>query len=140
MARDVEAVKRVTPEPGRVAESRIEEAILEEFDEGASHPEEQQDLEDQPEENDQQYCFNDDEYEMRYIDNEVVGVNAVIKVSGYNDHCRLCGIQVWEAETDLRVSEVVQTGGKLNLYLQEVKRMRLYLFSGIYWEQRSTAF
>ena len=49
---------------------------------------------------------------MRSIDNEDVRVNAVIKDSGYNDCCRLYGIRVWETETDLRVSAVVQTGGK----------------------------
>ncbi|KIJ46740.1 hypothetical protein M422DRAFT_249909 [Sphaerobolus stellatus SS14] len=104
---------------GRVAGARIEEAILEEdegqieeFDEYAPHPEEQQEYEDQPEEDDQQYCFNDEEYETRSIDNEVVHVNAVCKASGYNDHCRLYGIRVREAETDLRVSAVLQTGGK----------------------------
>ncbi|KIJ35324.1 hypothetical protein M422DRAFT_262496 [Sphaerobolus stellatus SS14] len=58
----------------RVAGARIEETILEEdegqfeeSDEGTPHPEEQQDWEDQPEEDDQQYCFND-EYETRSID------------------------------------------------------------------------
>ncbi|KIJ55674.1 hypothetical protein M422DRAFT_240288 [Sphaerobolus stellatus SS14] len=76
------------------------------------HPEEQQDWEDQPEEDDQQYHFDDDEYETRSIDNEDVCVNAVIKDSGYNDCHRLYGIRVREAETDLRVSAVVQTGGK----------------------------
>ncbi|KIJ43804.1 hypothetical protein M422DRAFT_252708 [Sphaerobolus stellatus SS14] len=96
----------------RVAGARIEEVILEEFDENAPHPEEQQDWEDQPKEDDQQYHFDDEEYETRSIDNEVVRVNAVIKDSGYNDHCRLYGIRVWEAETDLRVSAVVQTGEK----------------------------
>ncbi|KIJ47525.1 hypothetical protein M422DRAFT_248951 [Sphaerobolus stellatus SS14] len=103
----------------RVAGARIEEAILEEdegqieeFDEYAPHPEKQQEYEDQPEEDEQQYCFNDEEYETRSIDNEVVHVNAVIKASGYNDHHRLYGIRVWEAETDLRVSAVLQTGGK----------------------------
>ncbi|KIJ33889.1 hypothetical protein M422DRAFT_264019 [Sphaerobolus stellatus SS14] len=67
---------------------------------------------DQLEEDDQQYHFNNDEYEMRSIDNEDVCVNAVIKNSGYNDCHRLYGIRVQEAETDLRVSAVVQTGGK----------------------------
>ncbi|KIJ52125.1 hypothetical protein M422DRAFT_243720 [Sphaerobolus stellatus SS14] len=96
----------------RVAGATIEEVILEEFDKDAPHPEEQQDWEDQPEEDDQQYCFNDDKYETRSIDNEVVCVNAVIKDSGYNDHHRLYGIRVREIETDLRVSAVVQTGEK----------------------------
>ncbi|KIJ49866.1 hypothetical protein M422DRAFT_246231 [Sphaerobolus stellatus SS14] len=103
----------------RVAGARIDEVILEEdegqieeFDEGTPHPEEQQDWEDQPEEDDQQYRFDDDEYEMRSIDNEVVHVNAIIKDSGYNNCHRLYGIRVWEAETSLRVSAVVQTGGK----------------------------
>ena len=103
----------------RIAGARIEEAILEEdegqieeFDKYAPHPEEQQEYEDQPEEDDQQYRFDDEEYEMRSIDNEVVHVNAVIKASGYNDRCRLYGIRVREAETDLRVSAVVQTGEK----------------------------
>ncbi|KIJ23474.1 hypothetical protein M422DRAFT_275933 [Sphaerobolus stellatus SS14] len=103
----------------RVTGARIEEVILEEdedqieeFDEYAPHPEEQQEYEDQPEEDDQQYCFNDEEYETRSIDNEVVHVNAVIKASGYNDRHRLYGIRVQEAETDLRVSAVLQTGGK----------------------------
>ncbi|KIJ52430.1 hypothetical protein M422DRAFT_243217 [Sphaerobolus stellatus SS14] len=69
--------------------------------------------EDQPEEDDQQYRFDDDEeYETRSIDNDVVHVNAVIKASGYNDHRRLYGIRVSEAEADLRVSAVLQTGGK----------------------------
>ncbi|KIJ37630.1 hypothetical protein M422DRAFT_259992 [Sphaerobolus stellatus SS14] len=86
----------------RVAGARIEEVILEE----------DEDWEDQHEEDDQQYHFNDDEYKMISIDNEVVHVNAVIKDSGYNDHCRLYGIRVREAETDLRVSAVVQTGEK----------------------------
>ncbi|KIJ47777.1 hypothetical protein M422DRAFT_248340 [Sphaerobolus stellatus SS14] len=86
----------------RVAGARIEEVILEE----------DEDWEDQHEEDDQQYLFDDDEYEMRSIDNEVVHVNAVIKDSGYNDHCSLYGIRVQEAETDLRVSAVVQTGEK----------------------------
>ncbi|KIJ41442.1 hypothetical protein M422DRAFT_255644 [Sphaerobolus stellatus SS14] len=95
----------------RVAGARIEEVILEESDNDAPHPEEQQDWEDQPED-DQQYYFNDDEYKTRSIDNEDVRVNAVIKDSGYNDCCRLYGIRVWEAETDLRVSAVVQTEGK----------------------------
>ncbi|KIJ40535.1 hypothetical protein M422DRAFT_256508 [Sphaerobolus stellatus SS14] len=103
------------------AGARIEEVILEEdegqieeFDEYASHPEEQQEYEDQPEEDDQQYHFDDEEYETRSIDNEVVhvNVNAVIKASGYNDCRRLYGIRVQEAETDLRVSAVFQTGGK----------------------------
>ncbi|KIJ40432.1 hypothetical protein M422DRAFT_256679 [Sphaerobolus stellatus SS14] len=93
----------------RVAGARIEEVILEE-DEGQI--EEFDEYEDQPEEDDQQYHFDDEEYEMRSIDNEVVHVNAVIKASGYNDHCRLYGIRVQEAETDLRVSAVLQTGGK----------------------------
>ncbi|KIJ23249.1 hypothetical protein M422DRAFT_276210 [Sphaerobolus stellatus SS14] len=103
----------------RAAGARIEEAILEEdegqieeFDEYAPHPEEQQEYEDQPEEDDQQYHFNDEEYETRSIDNEVVHVNAVIKASGYNDRRRLYGIRVQETETDLRVSAVLQTGGK----------------------------
>ncbi|KIJ38599.1 hypothetical protein M422DRAFT_258708 [Sphaerobolus stellatus SS14] len=71
-----------------------------------------QDWEDQPEEDDQQYHFDDEEYEMRSIDKEVVHVNAAVKASGYNDHHRLYGIRVWKAETDMRVSAVVQTGGK----------------------------
>ncbi|KIJ40481.1 hypothetical protein M422DRAFT_256743 [Sphaerobolus stellatus SS14] len=103
----------------RVAGARIEETILEEdegqieeFDKGTPHPEEQQDWEDQPEEDDQQYHFDDDEYETKSIDNEVAHVNAVVKDSGYNDCHRLYGIRVWEAETDLRVSAVVQTDGK----------------------------
>ncbi|KIJ32189.1 hypothetical protein M422DRAFT_265984 [Sphaerobolus stellatus SS14] len=103
----------------RVAGARIEEVILEEdegqieeFDEYAPHPEEQQEYEDQPEVDDQQYHFDDEEYETRSIDNEVVYVDAVIKASGYNDRRRLYGIRVWEAETDLRVSTVLQTGGK----------------------------
>ncbi|KIJ22395.1 hypothetical protein M422DRAFT_277187 [Sphaerobolus stellatus SS14] len=104
----------------RIAGARIEEVILEEdegqieeFDEYAPHPEEQQELEDQPEEDDQQYRFDDDEeYEMRSIDNDVVHVNAVIKASGYNDCRRIYGIRVSEAETDLRVSAILQTGGK----------------------------
>ncbi|KIJ38558.1 hypothetical protein M422DRAFT_258671 [Sphaerobolus stellatus SS14] len=76
----------------RIAGVRIEEVILEEdesqieeFDKYAPHPEEQQEFEDQPEEDDQQYCFDDEEYETRSIDNDVVHVNAVIKASGYND-------------------------------------------------------
>ncbi|KIJ28616.1 hypothetical protein M422DRAFT_270120 [Sphaerobolus stellatus SS14] len=73
----------------RVAGARIEEVILEEFEENVPHPEEQQDWEDQPE---------------RMIN--------IIKDSGYNDRHRLYGINVREAETDLRVSAVVQTGGK----------------------------
>ncbi|KIJ55447.1 hypothetical protein M422DRAFT_240069 [Sphaerobolus stellatus SS14] len=103
----------------RIAGARIEEVILEEdegqieeFDEYAPHPEEQQEFEDQPEEDDQQYHFNDEEYEMRSIDNDVVHVNAVIKASGYNEHRQLYGIRVSEAEADLRVSAVLQTGGK----------------------------
>ncbi|KIJ39991.1 hypothetical protein M422DRAFT_257311 [Sphaerobolus stellatus SS14] len=104
----------------RIAGARIEEVILEEdegqieeFDEYAPHPEEQQEVEDQPEEDDQQYHFNDDEeYETRSIDNDVVHVNAVIKASGYNDCHRLYGIRVSEAEADLRVSAVLPTGGK----------------------------
>ncbi|KIJ51116.1 hypothetical protein M422DRAFT_245102 [Sphaerobolus stellatus SS14] len=103
----------------RVAGAKIEEVILEEdedqieeFDEEVPHPEEQQNWEDQPEEDDQQYRFDDDEYETKSIDNEEVCVNAVIKDSGYNDHHRLYGIRVREAETDMRVSAVVQTGGK----------------------------
>ena len=78
----------------RIAGARIEEAILEEdegqieeFDDYAPHPEEQQEYEDQPEEDEQQYCFDDEEYETRFIDDEVVHVNAVIKASGYNDRC-----------------------------------------------------
>ncbi|KIJ38295.1 hypothetical protein M422DRAFT_258935 [Sphaerobolus stellatus SS14] len=83
----------------RRAGARIEEVILkdegqiEEFDEGTPHPEEQQDWGDQPEEDDQQYCFDDEEYETRSIDDEVVHVNA-------------------ESEMDMRVSAVVQTGEK----------------------------
>ncbi|KIJ28410.1 hypothetical protein M422DRAFT_270268 [Sphaerobolus stellatus SS14] len=77
-----------------------------------THPEEQQEYEDQPEEDDQQYRFDDEEYKTRSIDNEVVYVNAVIKASGYNDHRRLYGIRVREAETDLRISAVLQTGVK----------------------------
>ncbi|KIJ40884.1 hypothetical protein M422DRAFT_256060 [Sphaerobolus stellatus SS14] len=103
----------------RVAGARIEEVLLEEdegqieeFDKGAPHPEEQQDWEDQPEEDDQQYCFDDEEYRTRSIDEEIVHVNAVIKDLGYNDHCRLYGTRVQEVETDLRVSALVQTGGK----------------------------
>ncbi|KIJ39460.1 hypothetical protein M422DRAFT_257783, partial [Sphaerobolus stellatus SS14] len=103
----------------RIAGARIEEVILEEdegqieeFDEYAPHPEEQQEFEDQPEENDQEYRFDDEEYETRSIDNDVVHVNAVIKASGYNDCRRLYGIRVSEAEADLRVSVVLQTGGK----------------------------
>ncbi|KIJ34040.1 hypothetical protein M422DRAFT_264002 [Sphaerobolus stellatus SS14] len=110
----------------RVAGARIDKVILEEdegqieedegqieeFDEGTPHPEEQQDWEDQPEEDEQQYHFDDDKYEMRSIDNEVIHVNAVVKASGYNDRCRLYGIRVQEAEIDMRVSAVVQTGEK----------------------------
>ncbi|KIJ25982.1 hypothetical protein M422DRAFT_272990 [Sphaerobolus stellatus SS14] len=103
----------------RVAGARIEEVILEEdedqieeFHEDVPHPEEQQDWEDQPEEDDQQYCFDDDEYKTRSIDNEDVRVNAVITDSAYKDRRKLYGIRVWEAETDLRVSAVVQTGRK----------------------------
>ncbi|KIJ35672.1 hypothetical protein M422DRAFT_262075 [Sphaerobolus stellatus SS14] len=103
----------------RVAKVRIEEVILEEdegqieeFDEYGPHPEEQQKYEDQPEEDDQQYHFDDEEYGTIYIDDEAVQFNAVIKASGYNDCHRLYGIRVWEAETDLRVSAVLQTGGK----------------------------
>ncbi|KIJ44692.1 hypothetical protein M422DRAFT_251998 [Sphaerobolus stellatus SS14] len=113
------------PEDRGVAGARIEEVILEkdegqteEFDEGAPHPEEQQDWEDQPEKDDQQYhCDDDDddEYKMRLIDKEVVHVNAVIKASCCNDHHRVYGIGVQEVKTDLRVSEVVQTGGKEQL-------------------------
>ncbi|KIJ35061.1 hypothetical protein M422DRAFT_262817 [Sphaerobolus stellatus SS14] len=145
------AVKANNTVDRRAAGARIEEIILEEdeghiedFDEGVPHPEEQQDWEDQPEEDDQQYCFNvgllmgsickfshnevpiiasheqpyfnDDEYEMRSIDNDIVHVNVAIKASGYNDHCRLYGIRVQEAETDLRVSEVVQTGSARDPY------------------------
>ncbi|KIJ51140.1 hypothetical protein M422DRAFT_244323 [Sphaerobolus stellatus SS14] len=113
------AVKANNTVDRRVAGARIEEVILEEdegqieeFDEGTPHPEEQQDWEDQPDENDQQYHFNDEEYETRSIDEEVVHVNAVIKASGYNDHRRLYGIRVREVETELRVSAAVQTGGK----------------------------
>ncbi|KIJ26804.1 hypothetical protein M422DRAFT_272082 [Sphaerobolus stellatus SS14] len=87
------APKANNPVDRRIAGARIEEVIfeedegqMEEFDEYAPHPEEQQEFEDQPEEDDQQYRFNDDEeYEMRSIDNDVVHVNAVIKASGYND-------------------------------------------------------
>ncbi|KIJ31754.1 hypothetical protein M422DRAFT_266506, partial [Sphaerobolus stellatus SS14] len=107
----------------RIAGARIEEAILEEdegqieeFDDYDPHPEEQQELEDQPEEDDQQYRFDDEEYETRSIDNEVVHVNAVIKASGYNDRCRLYGIRVSEAEPDLRVSAVIQTGKEQPVY------------------------
>ncbi|KIJ43454.1 hypothetical protein M422DRAFT_253337, partial [Sphaerobolus stellatus SS14] len=104
----------------RIAGARIEEVILEEaegqieeFDEYAPHPEEQQELEDQLEEDDQHYRFDDDEeYETRSIDNDVVHVNAVIKASGYNECRRLYGIRVSEAEADMRVSAVLQTGGK----------------------------
>ncbi|KIJ33164.1 hypothetical protein M422DRAFT_264880 [Sphaerobolus stellatus SS14] len=106
------ASKANNPVDRRAAGARIEEVILEEFDDSTPHPEEQQDWEDQLEEDDQQYRFNDDKYETRSIDNEVICVNAVIKDSGYNDHHRLYGIRVWEAETDLRVSAVVQTGEK----------------------------
>ncbi|KIJ24326.1 hypothetical protein M422DRAFT_274916, partial [Sphaerobolus stellatus SS14] len=68
----------------KIAGARIEEVILEEdegqieeFDEYAPHPEEQQEFEDQPEEDDQHYHFDDDEeYETRSIDNDVVHVNA----------------------------------------------------------------
>ncbi|KIJ26388.1 hypothetical protein M422DRAFT_272544 [Sphaerobolus stellatus SS14] len=111
--------QELTKQDRRVAGARIEEFILEEdedqieeFDEDVPHPEEQQEWEDQPEEDDQQYHFHDDEYETRSIDNEDVRVNAVIKDSGYNDCRRLYGIRVREAETYLRVSAVVQTGGK----------------------------
>ncbi|KIJ52191.1 hypothetical protein M422DRAFT_243796 [Sphaerobolus stellatus SS14] len=90
----------------RIAGTRIEEVILEEDEE------EQQDWEDQSEEDDQQYHFNNEEYETRSIDNEVVHVNAVIKASGYNSHHRLYEIRVQESETDMRVSAVVKTGGK----------------------------
>ncbi|KIJ47528.1 hypothetical protein M422DRAFT_248955 [Sphaerobolus stellatus SS14] len=114
----------------RVAGARIEEVILEEdedqieeFDNATPHPEEQQDWEDQPEEDEQQYCFDDEEYETRSIDNEVVHVNAIIKDSGYNGHCRLYGIRVQEAETDLRVSAVVQTGEKEQpVYAHQARR------------------
>ncbi|KIJ44598.1 hypothetical protein M422DRAFT_251877 [Sphaerobolus stellatus SS14] len=107
----------------RIAGARIEEAILEEdegqieeFDDYAPHPEEQQEDEDQPEEDDQQYRFNDEEYETRSIDDEVVHVNAVSKASGYNDRHRLYGTRVQEAETDLRVSAVIQTGKEQLVY------------------------
>ncbi|KIJ30228.1 hypothetical protein M422DRAFT_268279 [Sphaerobolus stellatus SS14] len=49
-----------------VARARIEvileedEGQIEEFDKGTPHPEEQQDWEGQPEEDDQQYCFDDE--------------------------------------------------------------------------------
>ncbi|KIJ50728.1 hypothetical protein M422DRAFT_245380 [Sphaerobolus stellatus SS14] len=112
-----------TDKDRRIAGARIEEAILEEdenqieeFDEYAPHPEEQQEYEDQPEEDDQQYRFDDEEYETRSIDNEVVHVNAVIKALGYNDHRRLYGIRVQEAETHLRVSAVLQTGKEQPVY------------------------
>ncbi|KIJ42719.1 hypothetical protein M422DRAFT_254172 [Sphaerobolus stellatus SS14] len=56
----------------RIVGARIEEVILEEeegqieeFDEGTPHPEEQQDWENQPEDDDQQYHFDDEEYEMK---------------------------------------------------------------------------
>ncbi|KIJ24632.1 hypothetical protein M422DRAFT_274534, partial [Sphaerobolus stellatus SS14] len=118
------APKANNPVDRRIAGARIEEVILEEdegqieeFDEYAPHPEEQQELEDQPEEDDQQYRFDDDEeYETRSIDNDVVHVNAVIKASGYNDCRRLYGIRVSEAETDLRVSAVIQTGKPQPVY------------------------
>ncbi|KIJ24544.1 hypothetical protein M422DRAFT_274649 [Sphaerobolus stellatus SS14] len=107
----------------RIAGARIEEAILEEdegqveeFDDYDPHPEEQQELEDQPEEDDQQYHLDDEEYEMRSIDNDVVHVNAVIKASGYNDRHQLYGIRVSEAEPDLRVSAVIQTGKEQPVY------------------------
>ncbi|KIJ45965.1 hypothetical protein M422DRAFT_250757, partial [Sphaerobolus stellatus SS14] len=104
----------------RVAGARIEEILeedegqIEEFDDYVPHPEEQQEDGDQPEEDDQQYHFDDDdeEYETRSIDNDVIHVNAVIKASGYNDSRRLYGIRVSEAEADLRVTAVLQTGGK----------------------------
>ncbi|KIJ57005.1 hypothetical protein M422DRAFT_238584 [Sphaerobolus stellatus SS14] len=87
----------------RIAGARIEEAILEED-------------EDQPEEDDQQYRFDDEEYETRSIEDEVVHVNAVIKASGYNDRRQLYGIRVQAAETDLRVSAVIQTGKEQPVY------------------------
>ncbi|KIJ44454.1 hypothetical protein M422DRAFT_252055 [Sphaerobolus stellatus SS14] len=94
------AVKANNTVNRRIAGATIEEVILEEdegqieeFDGGTPHPEEQQDWEDQPEEDDQQYCFDDEEYETRSIDNEVVQVKA-------------------ESEMDMRVSAVVQTGEK----------------------------
>ncbi|KIJ43267.1 hypothetical protein M422DRAFT_253472 [Sphaerobolus stellatus SS14] len=142
----------------RVAGARIEEVILEEdedqieeFDEDVPHPEEQQDWEDQPEEDDQQYCF-DEEYETRFIDNEEVRVNAVIKDSGYNDRHKLYGIRVQEAETDLRASAVVQTGGREQPVYDHRARKKAQPFPtrgkenetisvfGIYQEQRPTAF
>ncbi|KIJ46606.1 hypothetical protein M422DRAFT_249760 [Sphaerobolus stellatus SS14] len=89
-----------------------DEGQIEEPDKDTPHPEEQQGWEDQPEEDDQQYHFNDEEYETRSIDKEIVHVNAVIKASGYNEQHRLYEIRVQEAETDMRVSAVVQTGGK----------------------------
>ncbi|KIJ22697.1 hypothetical protein M422DRAFT_276840 [Sphaerobolus stellatus SS14] len=114
------APKANNPVDRRIAGASIEEVILEEdegqieeFDEYAPHPEEQQEFEDQPEEDDQHYRFDDDEeYETRSIDNGVVHANAVSKASGYNDCHRLYGIRVSEAEADLRVSVVLQTGGK----------------------------
>ncbi|KIJ52175.1 hypothetical protein M422DRAFT_243774 [Sphaerobolus stellatus SS14] len=70
----------------RVAGARIGEVILEEdegqieeSDEGTPHPEKQQDWEDQ------HYHFNDEEYETRSIDEEIIHVNAVVKASGYNE-------------------------------------------------------
>ncbi|KIJ39811.1 hypothetical protein M422DRAFT_257408 [Sphaerobolus stellatus SS14] len=86
----------------RIAGARIEEAILEEdegqieeFDDDAPHPEEQQEYEDQPEEDDQQY---------------------LIKASGYNECRQLYEIRVQEAETDLSVSTVIQTGKEQPVY------------------------
>ncbi|KIJ38263.1 hypothetical protein M422DRAFT_259176 [Sphaerobolus stellatus SS14] len=117
------AVKANNPLDRRIAGARIEEAILEEdegqikeFDDYAPHPEEQQEDEDQPEEDDQQCRFDDEEYETRSIDDEVVHVNAVIKASGYNDRRQLYGIRVQEAETDLRVSAVIQTEKEQPVY------------------------
>ncbi|KIJ35336.1 hypothetical protein M422DRAFT_262507 [Sphaerobolus stellatus SS14] len=109
--------KQMIELPDESAGARIEATILEdegqieEFDKGTPHPEEQQDWEDRPEEDDQQYRFDND-YETRSIDNEVVQVKAVIKASGYNYCHRLYGIRVREAEMDRRVSAVVPTGGK----------------------------
>ncbi|KIJ34791.1 hypothetical protein M422DRAFT_262970 [Sphaerobolus stellatus SS14] len=103
--------------PANSATNRVQQTTTQDKSSNAnavcSYPEEQQEFEDQPEEDDQHYRFDDDEeYETRSIDNDVIHVNAVIKASGYNDRCRLYGIRVSEAEADLRVSAVLQTGGK----------------------------
>ena len=112
----------------RVAGARIEETIqedeedqIEEFDQDAPHPEEQQEWDSPYEMEDNPYHFND-EYETKSVDDDIIHVNAIIKNDSFNELCRLFEIRVSEAEPDVRVSAVVETGKEQPVYNHRARK------------------